>query len=100
MPAAGQRGYEASNWNQTRAACVPGLWCLQPERVGVSVLATGAGEGLSHQGRTSMYPKIQLLGKTGVSKASASSWSGTAGHKPVLLVPAAGVGTGKCLHLP
>lgn len=97
MPAAGERGYRASNWNQTRAAGVPNLWCLQEERVGVSTPATGADKGLSHQGRTGMYPKIQLLGRTRVSKASqglgASSWSETVGHKPVLLVPAAGVVT-------
>lgn len=104
MPAASERGYGASNWNQTTAAHVPGLWCLQPERVGVSVPATGAGEGLSHHSRTGMCLKIQLLGRTGMSKASeglsVSSWSRTAGHKPMLLLPAAAVGTGKCLHLP
>lgn len=104
MPAAGERSYGASNWNQIRTAGVPGLWHLQQERVGVSVPATGASEGLSHQGRTGVYPKIQLLGRTGVSKTSegfsASSWSETVGPQPMLLVPAAGVGTGKTLHLP
>ena len=104
MPAAGEKGHGASNWNQTRAAGVPGLQCLQLERVRLSAPATGVGEGLSHQGRTGTYPKIQLLGKTGVSEASeglsASSWNETAGHKPMLLVPAAGVGTDKCLHHP
>lgn len=66
MSAAGDRGYEASNWDQTRTAGVLGLWCLQLERVGVLVPTTRAGEGLSHQGRTGIYPKIQLLGSTSV----------------------------------
>lgn len=71
-------------WNQTRAAGVPGNQ-VSATRDSGDLSATGAGEGLSHQGRTSMYTKIQLPGRTGVRKAceglSASSWSGDCGSE-------------------
>lgn len=84
----------------------PGLqvWCLQLERVG--------GLSASHSSRwgrasatkvgPACIPESSYWEGPVLSKASdgliASSWSKTVGHKPVLLVPAARVGTCKRLH--